>query len=76
MPTALSLPRCGRVVDHYERRGYSRVRDTEIGVVMRHPNGGVVTILANGETRSGDKAGPGENAVTAWWSEPAYMAPE
>ena len=76
MPTALSLPRCGQVVDDYEQRGYSRVRDTEIGVVMRHPNGGVVTVLANGETRGGDRAGPGIGTATAWWSEPAYMAPE
>jgi hypothetical protein len=76
MPTALSLPRCGRVVGDYERHGYSRVRDTEVGVVMRHPNGGVVTVLANGETRGGDKAGPSVSAATAWWSEPVYVAPE
>ena len=30
-----------------------------IGIVLRHPNGGMVTVLANGETRGGDKAGPG-----------------
>ena len=58
MPTALALSRCNLVVADYEDRGYTVVRDTEIGVVMRHPNGGVVTVLANGETRGGDKAGP------------------
>ena len=58
MPTALSLPRCVQVVADYEDRGYRFVRDTEVGVVLRHPNGGVVTVLANGETRGGDKAGP------------------
>jgi hypothetical protein len=76
MPTALSLPRCGLVVADYEQRGYRFVRDTELGVVLRHPNGGVVTVLANGETRAGDKAGPGADSSTAWWGEPAYMAPE
>jgi hypothetical protein len=76
MPTALSLPRCVQVVADYEDRGYRFVRDTALGVVLRHPNGGVVTVLANGETRGGDKAGPGENTATAWWSEPSYMAPE
>ena len=62
MPTALSLPRCVQVVADYEDRGYSFVRDTEIGVVLRHPNGGIVTVLANGETRGGDKAGPERRA--------------
>jgi hypothetical protein len=76
MPTALSLPHCGRVVADYEDRGYQFVRDTEVGVVLRHPNGGMVTVLANGETRGGDKAGPSATSSTAWWSEPAYMAPE
>jgi hypothetical protein len=76
MPTALSISRCTLVVADYEDRGYAVVRDTEIGVVMRHPNGGVVTVLANGETRGGDKAGPSASAPTAWWSEPAYTAPE
>jgi hypothetical protein len=76
MSTALSLPRCVQVVADYEDRGYRFVRDTEIGVVLRHPNGGVVTVLANGETRAGDKAGPSADAPTAWWSEPAYTAPE
>ncbi len=76
MPTALSLPRCVQVVADYEDRGYQCVRDTEIGVVLRHPNGGMVTVLANGETRAGDKAGPAAGAPTAWWSEPSYMAPE
>lgn len=76
MPTALSLPRCVLVVADYEDRGYRLVRDTALGVVLRHPNGGMVTVLATGETRAGDRAGPGEHAATSWWSEPAYMAPE
>ena len=63
MPTALSLPRCVQVVADYEDRGYRFVRDTEVGVVLRHPNGGIVTVLANGETRGGDKAGPGDDAL-------------
>ena len=57
-PTALSVTRCIQVVADYEDRGYRYVRDTAIGVVLRHPNGGIVTVLANGETRGGDKAGP------------------
>jgi len=75
MPTAISLPRCGQVVASYEQRGYTRVRETDLGVVLRHGNGGVVTVLANGETRGGDKAGPGGSAPTAWWGEPTYAAP-
>src|SRR6476619_7432951 len=54
-----------QVVADYEDRGYLFVRDTDIGVVLRHPNGGVVTVLANGETRGGDKAGPGPGSPTA-----------
>jgi hypothetical protein len=76
MPTALSLPRCLQVVADYEDRGYRYVRDTEIGVVLRHPNGGMLTVLASGETRGGDKAGPALNTPDAWFSEPTYMAPE
>jgi hypothetical protein len=76
MPTALSLARCVQVVADYEQRGYRFVRDTEIGVVLRHHNGGVVTVLANGETRGGDKAGPSGDAVITWWSEPTYTSPE
>jgi hypothetical protein len=76
MPTALSISRCNLVVAEYEHRGYGVMRDTPIGVVLRHPNGGVVTVLANGETRAGDRAGPSDDAPTAWWSEPSYMAPE
>ena len=76
MSTALSLPRCIQVVADYEDRGYRFVRDTEIGVVLRHPNGGVVTVLANGETRGGDKAGPSGSTTTAWQGEPTYMSPE
>ena len=76
MPTALSLSRCVSVVADYEARGYRYVRDTDLGVVLRHPNGGVVTVLANGETRGGDKAGPSSSSATAWWSEPTYTAPE
>jgi hypothetical protein len=52
------------------------VRDTQIGVVLRHPNGGVVTVLANGATRGGDQAGPSATAATAWWGEPTYTSPE
>ena len=76
MPTALSLPRCIQVVADYEDRGYRCVRDTEVGVVLRHPNGGMVTVLANGETRGGDKAGPSGSTTTAWQGEPTYMSPE
>ena len=76
MPTALSLPRCIQVVADYEDRGYRFMRDTEIGVVLRHPNGGVVTVLANGETRGGDKAGPSGSTTAAWQGEPTYMSPE
>ena len=65
-----------QVVADYEDRGYQFVRDTEVGVVLRHPNGGVVTVLANGETRGGDKAGPDLSSSTACWSEPTYTAPE
>lgn len=76
MATALSLARCVSVVADYEARGYRYVRDTDIGVVLRHPNGGVVTVLANAETRGGDKAGPSASSATACWSEPTYSAPE
>jgi hypothetical protein len=76
MSTALSLPRCGHVVSNYESRGYLRMRETSLGVVMRHPNGGMVTVLANGETRAGDRAGPSSDSATAWWAEPSYAAPE
>jgi hypothetical protein len=75
MPPAISLPRCGQVVTTYERRGYVRVRETDLGVVLRHGNGGVVTVLANGDTRGGDKAGPGGDSPTTWWGEPTYAAP-
>jgi hypothetical protein len=76
MPSALSLPRCVQVVADYEDRGYRYVRDTEVGVVLRHPNGGMVTVLANGETRGGDKAGQRASSTVEWWSEPTYTAPE
>lgn len=76
MPTALSLSRCAQVVAHYEDRGYALMRETTRGVVLRHPNGGVVTVLSNGETRAGDKAGPSADSATAWWSEPTYTSPE
>ena len=75
MPSAPALPRIGRVVADYERRGYGRVRETGVGVVLRHPNGGMITVLANGETRGGDKAGPALNAPDDWWGEPTYTAP-
>ena len=55
MPTALAIRLCVRVVADYEDRGYTFVRDTEVGVVLRHPNGGIVTVLANGETRGGGR---------------------
>jgi hypothetical protein len=74
--SAPTLPRSGRVVSDYEKLGYVRLRETEIGLVLRHPNGGMVTVLANGETRAGDKAGPGLRAPDEWWGEPTYMAPE
>jgi len=72
---ALALPRSGRVAADYERRGYVRVRETGIGLVLRHPNGGMITVLANGETRGGDKAGPALNSPDDWWGEPTYIAP-
>jgi predicted RNA binding protein YcfA (HicA-like mRNA interferase family) len=74
MPSAPTLPRIGRVVADYERRGYCRVRQTGVGVVLRHPNGGMITVLANGETRGGDKAGPAPNAPDDWMGEPTYTA--
>ena len=75
-PNAPALPRNGRVVAEYKQRGYGRVRETAIGVVLRHANGGVVTVLANGETRAGDKAGPGLHSPDEWWGEPTYFAPQ
>ena len=75
MSNAPALPRNGRVMADYEQRGYHRVRETAIGVVLRHPNGGMITVLANGETRGGDKAGPALNAPDDWWGEPTYTAP-
>ena len=74
--SAPALPRQLGVVAHYERRGYSLVRGTKIGVVLRHSNGGMLTVLASGETRGGDKAGPGVYAPDEWWGEPTYTAPE
>jgi predicted RNA binding protein YcfA (HicA-like mRNA interferase family) len=76
--SAPALPRNGRVVADYEQRGYHRVRETGVGVVLRHPNGGMITVLANGETRGGDKAGRSENLSTPdeWWGEPTYTAPQ
>jgi len=35
----------------------------------------MITVLANGETRGGDKAGPALNAPDDWWGEPTYVAP-
>ena len=75
-PTALSVTRCIQVVADYEQRGYQFVRDTHIGVVLRHPNGGVVTVLANGETRGGDKAGASVETPIEWWPEPGFSRPE
>jgi hypothetical protein len=75
MASAPALPRNGRVVADYEQRGYHRVRETRIGVVLRHPNGGMITVLANAETRGGDKAGPVGNAADAWWGEPTFSPP-
>jgi hypothetical protein len=73
--SAPALPRLGPVVAQYEKRGYQTVRETKIGVVLRHPNGGMVTVLVNGETRGGDKAGPGAYAPDEWWGEPTYTSP-
>jgi hypothetical protein len=78
MPDAPALPaqaRNARVIDAYGRRGYERVRETAVGAVLRHPNGGMITVLANGEIRGGDKAGPEVNAPDDWWGEPTYIAP-
>jgi hypothetical protein len=74
-PSAPALPRNGRVVAEYEERGYHRVRETDIGVVMRHPNGGMLTVLASGETRGGDKAGRDLTTPDEWWGEPTYQVP-
>jgi hypothetical protein len=76
MPSAPALPRNGRVVAHYEGSGYSRVRETGVGVVLLHPNGGMITVLANGDIRGGDKAGPAVNTPDSWWGEPTYMPAE
>jgi predicted RNA binding protein YcfA (HicA-like mRNA interferase family) len=76
MSSAPALPRNGRVIADYEQRGYERARETGVGVVLRHPNGGMITVLANGEIRGGDKAGPALNAPDDWWGEPTYTAPE
>lgn len=76
MSNAPALPRNFGVVASYERRGYQRVRETGVGAVLRHPNGGMVTVLANGEIRGGDKAGPRQNAPDDWWAEPTYTPPE
>jgi hypothetical protein len=73
--SAPALPFLGRVVAQYEKRGYQFVRETKVGVVLRHPNGGMLTVLASGETRGGDKAGPATNAPDDWWGEPTYVAP-
>ena len=73
---ALALPRNGRVAADYERRGYSACATPPSVVVLRHPNGGMITVLANGETRGGDKAGPALNSPDDWWGEPTYIAPE
>jgi hypothetical protein len=73
------LPRLGRVLADYEHKGYHRVRETELGIVLRHPNGGMLTVLANGEIRGGDKAGSGGGSLgipDEWWGEPAYTEPE
>jgi hypothetical protein len=35
----------------------------------------MVTVLANCETRGGDKAGPALNAPDDWWGEPTYVVP-
>jgi hypothetical protein len=73
------LPRLGRVLADYEGRGYQRVRETDVGIVLRHPNGGMLTVLASGEIRGGDRAGSGASAVRVpdeWWGEPTYTAPE
>jgi predicted RNA binding protein YcfA (HicA-like mRNA interferase family) len=75
MSNAPALPRNGRAIALYERRGYRRVRETGVGVVLRHPNGGMITVLVNGETRGGDKAGPASPAADSWWGEPTYISP-
>ena len=74
--SALALPRLRPVVASYEKRGYRPVRETKIGIVLRHPNGGMVTVLASGETRAGDKAGPDLHTPDEWWGEPTYSSPE
>jgi hypothetical protein len=48
-----------RVVADLEDRGYWLLRETELGVVLRHPGGALVTVLADGRTRGGDAAGAG-----------------
>jgi predicted RNA binding protein YcfA (HicA-like mRNA interferase family) len=76
MSSAPALPRNGRVIAEHEQRGYHRVRETGVGVVLRHPNGGMLTVLASGEVRGGDKAGPAVSSPDDWWGEPTYTAPE
>jgi len=76
MSNAPALPRNFGVVASYARRGYQRVRETPIGTVMRHPNGGMITVLVNGEIRGGDKAGPATSPPVVEWFEPTYTPPE
>jgi hypothetical protein len=58
MSASLFLPRCRPIVAEYATRGYVFVRETELGVVLRHPSGSVMTVIKSGETRGGDQAGP------------------
>ena len=75
MSNAPALPRNFGVVASYERRGYQRVRETGLGVVLRHPNGGMITVLVNGEIRGGDKAGARAFVPDDAWEEPTYYPP-
>jgi hypothetical protein len=74
--SAPALPRLRKVVADYGKRGYAPVRETRIGTVLRHPKGGMVTILSSGEIRAGDKAGPDIHTPDEWWGEPRYSSPE
>jgi hypothetical protein len=66
------LPHCRPVVAAHAARGYTFVRETELGVVLRHPSGSVMTVIASGETRGGDQAGPAAHVRDAWRCEPTH----
>jgi hypothetical protein len=74
MSDTFFLPRCRPVVADYAKRGYTFVRETELGVVLRHASGSVMTVIASGETRGGDQAGPEAHVREAWRCEPIHAS--